>query len=99
MKVIGKNKIVVIDFFTPWCYYCQKLSKDYLKLYEHFKDSNNVMITKVNCEENEQICDLYKVPVYPTIIIVSPNNINKFKKFNGNQDFMTIKTWIQNYIS
>ena len=53
MDVVGKSKVVVIDFFTPWCFYCQKLNKDYLKVHEYFKNSNEVLIAKVNCEENE----------------------------------------------
>ena len=50
---VGKGKLVIIDFFTPWCHYCQKIAPEYLKLYEHFKNSENVLITKVNCEDKK----------------------------------------------
>lgn len=38
MDILGKDKLVIVKFFTPWCYYCQVMNPEYLKVHEYYKE-------------------------------------------------------------
>lgn len=29
LEILGKDKDVVVKFFTPWCYFCKKMNNDF----------------------------------------------------------------------
>ena len=36
-KYIGKDKYVIVEFFTKWCFYCKLLFPEYEKIYNDNK--------------------------------------------------------------
>ncbi|KAI0983768.1 hypothetical protein GJ496_004010 [Pomphorhynchus laevis] len=61
-----------IDFYVPWCGYCIKFSH----LYDRFLRENSgwnavVQFGSINCEY-EEICAIYKVSHFPTLLYFSP---------------------------
>ncbi|WP_432729342.1 thioredoxin family protein ['Prunus avium' virescence phytoplasma] len=49
-SVINQNKIVLVDFFAPWCGPCQKL----MPVLNNFEQQNpNIKVIKINGDFNK----------------------------------------------
>lgn len=59
--------LVLVEFYAPWCGHCKKLAPIYDELGEHFKDSKNIVIAKIDATANTLPKDL-QVAGYPTLI-------------------------------
>eukprot|EP00249_Psilotum_nudum_P008893 c21577_g1_i1 orf=342-1022(-) len=56
------EKLVVVEFFSPWCGTCKSL---YPKLCQIAGDNPDIEFLKVNIEENRTMCKSLKVHVLP----------------------------------
>lgn len=53
-KIVNdKEKDVVVFFSSPHCGHCKKVEPIYEELARHYKDDPNIIISKINCKENE----------------------------------------------
>jgi thiol-disulfide isomerase/thioredoxin len=59
-------------FYAPWCGYCKKAMPEFNKLMEN--PPNNVVINKVNCDDNPDKRDEYNIKSFPTYILESNGN-------------------------
>jgi len=64
------NNVTVIYFYTEWCPYCKKSRPEW----ESFKElvqmnsfSNNVEFQEVDCDNDPDLANKYKIEGYPTI--------------------------------
>jgi len=71
-----EGKWVFIKYFAPWCGFCQKMAKDFLKLSQKYEDSETILIAEVDCTEeaNEPLCKEHGIERYPTIKFGDPKN-------------------------
>ena len=54
------DRLVLIEFFAPWCASCKAM---YLKLSKFCEENPNIVIGKVNFEENREIAKKLGVKV------------------------------------
>jgi thioredoxin len=66
-KIITTNKLVLVDFYAPWCAPCKKMSPDLEKIKTDFK--GKVEVVKIDVEVNKEVSDLYNVQSVPTILL------------------------------
>lgn len=64
------NKMVVVDFYAPWCHWCQILEPTWKAVAREAPEKafgKDTRVTKVNCEINRELCMAQNIRAYPTI--------------------------------
>jgi len=74
------NKNVLVEFYAPWCGHCKQLAPTWDKLGENFKDSEDIVIAKMDSTANE--LEDIKVQGFPTIKLFMKGD-NKVVDYNG----------------
>ncbi len=78
-KTIENNKKVLIDFYADWCGPCQTLLPTIHKLADEF--DGDVLIQKVNVDENADLAAKFGVRSIPTLVYIS--NGDEVNRQNG----------------
>ncbi|KAJ4750061.1 Disulfide-isomerase-like protein [Rhynchospora pubera] len=82
-KEVGQDRGALVKFFAPWCGHCIKLAPEYEQLASYFKQvADTVLIAKVNCDENKDLCVDNEVTGYPTILWF-PKGSLEAKRYHG----------------
>ena len=63
---ISKNKMVMIDFWAPWCGPCTRFAPIFEAAAEKHKD---VIFAKVNTDEQQEIAASFDIKSIPTLAI------------------------------
>ena len=72
-KIIKENKLVLIDFWAPWCSPCLSLSPILEEIAVELK--GEVCIGKMNVDENSQIPGSLGIRGIPTLILYSNGEV------------------------
>lgn len=62
---IQNNRIAIVDFWATWCGPCKTMKP----ILEEFESDNNLVIGKVDADENAKISAKYDVVSIPTILV------------------------------
>jgi thiol-disulfide isomerase/thioredoxin len=93
---VGKDKYVVVKFYTRWCGYCRIMSPEYDKFQETLlEERKDVLVTRLEGSINEDISLLYEISGYPKIALFEPGSTEIKTFFNGNRKAKTMEKWIK----
>jgi len=66
-ELLQQEKPVLVDFWAPWCGYCRRIGPAYEKIAEGW--SEDVVVAKVNIDDEAALSDLEKIEVIPTLVL------------------------------
>ncbi|CAI7805173.1 unnamed protein product [Closterium sp. NIES-54] len=72
--VLNPTKFVLVEFYAPWCSFCQDLAPAYEQLGRAFRDEEKVVIAKLDASKHRELKEKYTITGYPTIIWFPPSN-------------------------
>lgn len=64
-SIINSHKVVLIDFWAPWCGPCTK----YSPILDEIAEENNIWLGKINVDENVLKTKEYQVSSIPTVVV------------------------------
>jgi protein disulfide-isomerase A1 len=78
-EFVKSNDIVLAEFFAPWCGHCKALAPEYEEAATSLKEKN-IKLAKVDCTEEQDLCQQYGVEGYPTLkVFRGTENIVPYK--------------------
>jgi len=80
-RIAGKNAFV--EFYAPWCGHCKALAPKWEELATALK-KKDIVVGKVDCTENQDLCAEFAVQGYPTLIFQSKDGA--LKEYSGARD-------------
>ena len=66
-QAMTEGKTILVDYWAPWCSYCRRIGPAYEKIAEEY--GNNIIVAKVNIDEEVQLAQQEKIGVIPTLIL------------------------------
>ena len=88
-KVEEEKKIVLAEFWAPWCVYCRRIGPAYKKIAEEYGDK--LVVGQINIDEEQELAVENNIEVVPSLIlykdgqavgsIVAPESKGKIEEF------------------
>lgn len=92
-KIIGNQKLVVVDFYAEWCMPCLMLSPVIEDLSEQMEE---VSFVRINAEDNEELSERHDVSSFPCLIIFM--NGKEVDRIVGNHSIEVIEGKIKSHL-
>jgi len=93
-----KDKMVVVDFYAPWCHWCKLLDPVWQATAEKLPDQSyakDVRMAKVDCEANGQLCQEHNIRAYPTIQIYMHGQNKPSETYYGDRTTDAFFQWME----
>ncbi|KAI0254682.1 thioredoxin-like protein [Lactifluus subvellereus] len=90
-SVVDSEKLLLVEFFAPWCGHCKALAPHYEEAATSLKEKG-IKLAKVNCVDEPDLCQTHGVQGYPTLKVFrhgDPSDYVGPRKADGIISYMT----------
>ncbi|GBC08909.1 hypothetical protein RclHR1_08490003 [Rhizophagus clarus] len=77
--VVEPEKLILVEFFAPWCGHCKALAPEYEEAATTLK-AENIKLANVDCTAETELCAEHEVKGYPTLKVFKDG---KASEYNG----------------
>ncbi|ORZ30270.1 hypothetical protein BCR44DRAFT_53441 [Catenaria anguillulae PL171] len=89
--VVNPEKLMLVEFYAPWCGHCKQLAPEYEKAATTLK-AESIKLGKVDCTEHRELCDSFQVQGFPTMKVFREG---KAYDYNGGRTEDTIVKYMR----
>ena len=72
-EVLDEKQPVLVDFWAPWCSYCNKLTPVLEEVSAEL--AGKLKIVKINVDENRSLAQRYDIKGLPTMMLVKDGEV------------------------
>lgn len=83
-----------IKFYAPWCGHCQRLAPTWEQLADKFTEKEKVVIAKVDCTEEPEVCTEHDIQGYPTLKFFKAGQLKDGEKYRGSRELDALNSWV-----
>ena len=95
-EIVGKEKYVIVKFYTKWCKFCRILSPAYEEFYEEKKlTRKDIIVARIEGDYNEEICYEYGIDAFPKVVLFYPYSIEMKSDFEGKRTLKSLNLWVE----
>jgi thioredoxin 1 len=73
-ETVKNNKLVVVDFWAPWCGPCRMVAPIIEELSEEYKDKG-VAVGKINTDEQQELAIQFGIRSIPTVLFIKNGEV------------------------
>jgi thioredoxin len=66
-NLMNEGKVVLVDYWAPWCGYCRRIGPAYDKIAQQYGD--RMVVAKVNIDEEPHLARREMIEVIPTLVL------------------------------
>lgn len=66
-NMMEEGKVVLVDFWAPWCGYCRRIGPAYDKISQQY--SEEMAVAKVNIDDEPLLAKREQIEVIPTLVL------------------------------
>ena len=66
-NLVQENKLLLVDYWAPWCGYCRRIGPAYDKIAEQYGEQ--VHVVKVNIDEEPELAARERIEGIPTVVL------------------------------
>ncbi|KAI3504439.1 hypothetical protein L1887_25908 [Cichorium endivia] len=90
-EICNQHAVVVVNFFAPWCHWCNRLKPSWEKAANILRERHNlesdgrIILGKVDCTKETNLCKSHHIQAYPSIRIFRRGSDTR-DKVDGHHD-------------
>lgn len=93
---VGKDKYVVVKFYTKWCKFCRLMAPEFEKLHDIYQEKrDDLVIARLEGNQNEDIIMKYNIFSFPMLILFRPAEKNIGSLFQGQRKADVMSGWLE----